>query len=111
MSEVKPQYRFTVRAETLEKGVNATVFFTLSTEGGNTVVHEHTNEEGAMGIRALVLPENMVRHNIRGFMAEGREISIKPPDESFTEGKLEAQGQHLEDLRKLLKLADGRTPR
>jgi hypothetical protein len=80
---------------------NDTVFLTISSP---STVTEHIVTEAGQAIPAFVIPENLVRDLIQGFMSEGQDLGIKLPDESFAQGKLEAQSHHLQDLRKILNI-------
>jgi hypothetical protein len=80
------------------------VFYEFATKNGQTTITEHKTDDGGAGMPGLVLSEFMLRDIIQGFLDGSKEFGITAPTESFSQGKLEAQSQHLTDLRKLLKL-------
>lgn len=51
--------------------------------------------------------EEDVRGIIEAFIEAGAEIGLKRPEESFSVGKLEATGAHLEDMRRIVFRGDG----
>jgi len=75
---------------------------------GTAVVTEVIEAHGVVDLSTIkptmILPEYEARFLMQGFLALAKEEGLKPHNESFSEGKLESMGKHLEDLRKLLKL-------
>ncbi|MFA5795528.1 MAG: hypothetical protein WC980_10745 [Candidatus Brocadiia bacterium] len=87
-------------------------FIYFYTEEGGVV---HILEADGHTMRKLD-PNNAQIHNFNKFvipqkflsplMDALREMGVKPKDQSFTEGELKAQTNHLKDLRRLLKLPE-----
>lgn len=92
-----------------------------SVGNGSVIGYLHFNKDGSCQIDSevwnpeialshkptMILNELTLRELIQSFMELGQKRGIKPMTESKAEGKLEAQGEHLKDLRIMLKLLPG----
>ena len=74
-------------------------------DGSITILHDNGVVESTPRGSAILKPTlEIMEDMLRPLLDALLEVGIKSKDQSFVEGKLESTGEHLKDLRKLLKL-------
>ena len=78
-------------------------FRVLNNKGSEMIKYQN----GEKAPPTITIPTQFLAPLLEALTQQG----IKPTTQSFTEGRLQAQGAHLKDLRHLLKLPAGEPPK